>query len=87
MGYDVKNRKLVANDDEARIVVEIYRRYLARKSVHALRDALADVTSEAPQWHHRQQGKIPDGANRPLSQHGTVTLQSPPKSTPFCDEN
>src|SRR6202035_4788307 len=36
---------------------------------------------------HRQQGRIPDGANRPLSRHGTVTLQSPQESTPFCDEN
>src|SRR5665648_1054101 len=43
LGYDVKNRKLIVNDDEARIVVEIYRRYLALKSVHALRDELADA--------------------------------------------
>jgi site-specific DNA recombinase len=43
MGYDVKNRKLVVNDAEASIVVDIYRRYLALKSVHALRDALADA--------------------------------------------
>jgi hypothetical protein len=28
------------------------------------------VTTEAPQWHHRQQGRIPDGAHRPLSRHG-----------------
>jgi site-specific DNA recombinase len=35
LGYDVKNRKLVVNDDEARIVVDIYRRYLALKSVRA----------------------------------------------------
>src|SRR3979490_1520612 len=41
LGYDVKNRKLVVNDAEARIVVEIYRRYLALKSVHALREELA----------------------------------------------
>ena len=33
LGYDVKNRKLVINDAKARIVVEIYRRYLALKSV------------------------------------------------------
>src|ERR1700720_1029696 len=45
------------------------------------------VTTEAPQWHHRRRGRIPDGANQPLSRHGTVTLQSPRKSTPFCDEN
>src|SRR5450756_354082 len=43
LGFDVKNRKLVVNDAEARIVVEIYRRYLALKSVHALRDELADA--------------------------------------------
>ena len=43
LGYDVKNRKLVVNDAEARIVVKIYRRYLALKSVHALRDELADA--------------------------------------------
>jgi hypothetical protein len=27
LGYDVKNRKLVVNEAEARIVVDIYRRY------------------------------------------------------------
>ena len=43
LGYDVKNRKLVVNDAEARIVVDIHRRYLALKSVHALRDELADA--------------------------------------------
>ena len=43
LGYDVKNRKLVINVVEARLVVEIYRRYLALKSVHALRDELADA--------------------------------------------
>ncbi len=42
LGYDVKNRKLVVNDAEARIVVDIYRRYLALKSAHALREELAD---------------------------------------------
>jgi Resolvase, N terminal domain/Recombinase len=43
LGYDVQNRKLVVNEDEARTVVDIYRRYLALKSVHALRDELADA--------------------------------------------
>jgi DNA invertase Pin-like site-specific DNA recombinase len=41
LGYDVKDRKLVINDDEARIVVDIYRRYLVLKSVRALMDELA----------------------------------------------
>ena len=43
LGYDVKDRKLVVNNDEARIVVDIYRRYLALKSVHALQDELAEA--------------------------------------------
>jgi len=43
LGYDVKDRKLVVNDDEARTVVGIYRRYLALKSVHALKDELAEL--------------------------------------------
>src|SRR6201987_861372 len=43
LGYDVENRKLVVNEVEARIVVDIFRRYLALKSVHPLRDALADA--------------------------------------------
>src|SRR5277367_949960 len=48
LGYDVKDRKLVVNDNEARTVVDIYRRYLALKSVLALKDALEDegVTSK-----------------------------------------
>jgi DNA invertase Pin-like site-specific DNA recombinase len=43
LGYDVKDRKLTVNADEARIVVDIYRRYLELKWVHALRDELADL--------------------------------------------
>jgi site-specific DNA recombinase len=43
LGYDAKERKLVVNDGEARTVVGIYRRYLALKSVHALKDELANA--------------------------------------------
>jgi site-specific DNA recombinase len=43
LGYDVKDHKLVVNDDEAQTVVGIYRRYLALKSVHALKDELAEA--------------------------------------------
>ncbi len=43
LGYDVKDRKLVVNRDEARTVVGIYRRYLQLKSVHALMDELAEA--------------------------------------------
>src|SRR4030088_2685448 len=41
LGYDVKDRKLVVNDDEARTVIHIFRRYLELRSVHALKDELA----------------------------------------------
>ena len=41
LGYDVKDRMLVVNNDEARIVVDIYRRYLAIKSVRDLKEELA----------------------------------------------
>jgi site-specific DNA recombinase len=40
LGYDVKDRKLVINKAEAKIVVDIYRRYLRLKSVRALRAEL-----------------------------------------------
>lgn len=36
LGYDIKDRKLVVNNTEARTVVDIYRRYLRLKSVRAL---------------------------------------------------
>jgi site-specific DNA recombinase len=52
----LKNRKLVVNDAEACIVVEIYRRYLALKSVRALREELADAGIKSK---HRMR---PDGA-------------------------
>ena len=40
LGYDVKDRKLVVNDEEARTVVDIYRRYLVLKSVRALKEEI-----------------------------------------------
>jgi len=43
LGYDVKDRKLVVNRDEARTVVDIYRRYLAFKSVRNLQDKLLGI--------------------------------------------
>lgn len=43
LGYDVENRKLVVNEAEAPVVVDIYRRYLGLRSVHALRDELAEA--------------------------------------------
>ncbi|SFK92908.1 recombinase family protein, partial [Methylocapsa palsarum] len=41
LGYDVKDRKLVVNENEAKIVVHIFERYLVLKSVRALGDDLA----------------------------------------------
>jgi site-specific DNA recombinase len=43
LGYDVKDRKLVVDDDEARIVLHIFRRYLALKSVRALKTELEEA--------------------------------------------
>jgi site-specific DNA recombinase len=40
LGYDVKNRKLVVNEEEARTVRHIFRRYLELKSVRALQTEL-----------------------------------------------
>jgi len=41
LGYDVKDRMLVVNTTEAQIVIDIYRRYLAIKSVRDLKEELA----------------------------------------------
>ena len=43
LGYDVKDCKLVVNEPEARVVVDIFQRYLALRSVRALRDELAEA--------------------------------------------
>src|SRR6266851_3595596 len=40
LGYDVKDRKLVVNDQESRTVMAIYQRYLAVKSVRTLAEEL-----------------------------------------------
>jgi len=40
LGYDVKNRKLVVNEDEARTVLHIFRRYVELRSVRALKEEL-----------------------------------------------
>jgi site-specific DNA recombinase len=41
LGYDVRDRKLVVNESEARTVVDIFQRYLRLKSVRALAEDLA----------------------------------------------
>ena len=43
LGYEVKDRKLVINRSEARTVVDIYRRYLALKSVRNLQGELVSL--------------------------------------------
>ena len=43
LGYDVKDRKLVVNEEEARTVVHIFRRYLELKSVRALKTELEEA--------------------------------------------
>ncbi len=43
LGYDVKDRKLVVNEEEARAVLHIFRRYVERKSVRALKTELEEA--------------------------------------------
>ena len=66
LGYDVKDRKLVVNKDEAKLVVNIFQRYLALKSVRDLKEELAagGIMSKRRIW--------PDGTvyggRRPIAQ-------------------
>jgi len=43
LGYDVQNRKLVVNDEEAPTVLHIFRRYVQLRSVHTLQAELDDA--------------------------------------------
>jgi site-specific DNA recombinase len=43
LGYDVKDRKLVVNEEEARTVLHIFRRYVELKSVRALKAELEEA--------------------------------------------
>jgi hypothetical protein len=43
LGYDVKDRKLVVNEEEARTVPHIFRRYLELKSVRGLKTELEEA--------------------------------------------
>jgi site-specific DNA recombinase len=43
LGYDVKDRKLVVNEEEARAVLHIFRRYVELKSVRALKTELEEA--------------------------------------------
>jgi site-specific DNA recombinase len=43
LGYDVKDRKLVVNAEEARTVLHIFRRYIELKSVRALKTELEEA--------------------------------------------
>src|ERR1700680_425270 len=90
-GYDVKNRKLVVNDAEARIVVNIYRRYLALKSVHALRDELADAGIKSkrrtrPDGAEYGSQKLSRGALYLILQNRLYRGEIPHKGNPFPGE-
>ena len=49
LGYDVKDRKLVVNEDEARIVRHIFERYLELKSVRTLQEEIAAAGTRSKQ--------------------------------------
>jgi site-specific DNA recombinase len=70
LGYDVRDRKLVVNESEASIVVDIFRRYLRLKSVRALAEELAGDGIKSKRRYH------PDGTeygNQRFS-HGALYL-------------
>jgi site-specific DNA recombinase len=70
LGYDVRDRKLVVNESEARTVVDIFRRYLRLKSVRALAEELAAAGIRSKRRYH------PDGSeygNQRFS-HGALYL-------------
>lgn len=50
LGYDVVERKLVINTEEAKLVRHIYDRYLALKSVHKLMDELRGEGKTTKSW-------------------------------------
>jgi site-specific DNA recombinase len=52
LGYDVRDRKLVVNESEARTVVDIFQRYLRLKSVRALAEELSAVGIKSKRRHH-----------------------------------
>ena len=43
LGYDVKDRKLVVNEEEARTVLHIFRRYVELRSVRVLKTELEEA--------------------------------------------
>jgi DNA invertase Pin-like site-specific DNA recombinase len=43
LGYDIKDRKLVVNEEEARTVLHIFRRYVELRSVRALKSELEEA--------------------------------------------
>jgi hypothetical protein len=45
-----------------------------RRSLSPRWDRLATVTTEAPQWHHRQRGRIPDEPTGPYLGTATVLM-------------
>jgi site-specific DNA recombinase len=49
LGYDVQNRKLVVNEEEARTVVDVFRRYVQLRSVRAL-GAELDAAEIRSKW-------------------------------------
>ena len=62
IGYDVQNRKLVVNEEEAKTVRHIFTRYLALGSVQALKEELTAsgiVSKRRVNRHGRESGGVP----------------------------
>ncbi len=90
LGYDVQNRKLVVNDEEALTVLHIFRRYIQLRSVRALQPNLMPRGSgasggrwrTAPLW---RQKIVP---RRPLSdapETASIGVRSRTKGMPILE--
>jgi site-specific DNA recombinase len=71
LGYDVRDRKLVVNESEARTVVDIFQRYLRLKSVRALAQELSAAGIQSKRRFH------PDGTEYGNQRFSQGTLPSP----------
>ena len=80
LGYDVKDRKLIVNDAEARTVVDIYKRYLRLKSVRALGEELNAAGIRSKRRFH------PDGSDYGHQRFSQGALYLMLQNRTYCGE-
>jgi site-specific DNA recombinase len=88
LGYDVKDRELVVNDDEARTVLHIFRRYLALKSVRALKTELEEAGIRSKRRAYSAEllaegRSSPEAPSISCSKTASIAARSPTKAMPI----